>query len=152
MRSMTGRAPDKAAYRRKMTFRRDTIASGHCSGDGGTAVGRFDISAVYQDLHGHPGLPFGETRTAGVVTSGVGGGEQVGVPATSARAALVFWLFGGADPAAFTEATDRAAIERVMGGPPSNHSPRYAPVPEPTARIGVDALARAARAWLGDTH
>ena len=31
---------------------------------------------------------------------------------------------------------------------PSNHSPFYAPVVEPTLRIGVAALVAAARTWL----
>jgi len=34
---------------------------------------------------------------------------------------------------------------------PSNHSPLFAPVVEPTLRTGVAALASAARAWLAPT-
>lgn len=33
-------------------------------------------------------------------------------------------------------------------GIPTNHSPRYAPVPDPTLRIGVTALLTAAAHWL----
>ncbi len=36
-----------------------------------------------------------------------------------------------------------------MDGLPSNHSPLFAPVIEPTIRTGVAALTTAARAWLG---
>jgi hypothetical protein len=36
-----------------------------------------------------------------------------------------------------------------MKGLPSTHSPRFAPIVEPTVRTGVSALATAARAWLG---
>jgi hypothetical protein len=35
-----------------------------------------------------------------------------------------------------------------VGGLPSNHSPLYAPVEDPTIRIGVGALSAAAREWL----
>lgn len=35
---------------------------------------------------------------------------------------------------------------------PSNHSPRYAPVIEPTVPIGVGALVTAARTWLPATY
>jgi hippurate hydrolase len=36
-----------------------------------------------------------------------------------------------------------------LDGKPSNHSPLFAPVVEPTIRTGVLALVTAARAWLG---
>lgn len=51
---------------------------------------------------------------------------------------FIFWI-GGADPRAF---------ERARAGkgptPPSNHSPFFAPVPEPTLKTGVEALTVAA--------
>ena len=37
----------------------------------------------------------------------------------------------------------------VMAEVPSNHSPKYAPVIEPTLSIGVAALVAAAKEWLG---
>ena len=37
---------------------------------------------------------------------------------------------------------------RVVTGLPSNHSPQFAPVEDPTLRIGVDALVAAATEWL----
>lgn len=54
----------------------------------------------------------------------------------------MFWL-GGADPAAYEES--------LKGGAPlpSHHSPLYAPVPEPTLRAGVKALAAVALELLG---
>lgn len=51
---------------------------------------------------------------------------------------MIFWV-GGADP---------EAIERAQSGdramPPSNHSPFFAPVPEPTLLAGVEAMTAAA--------
>ena len=78
----------------------------------------------------------------------VTGSEDVGVLATAAGAPIVFWLLGGADPAAFSGASGLQDIARIVGGLPSNHSPLYAPVEDPTIKIGVDALSAAAREWL----
>ena len=50
----------------------------------------------------------------------------------------VFYGIGSLDPAA-------VAAARAAGRPlPANHSPRYAPVPEPTIRMGVRTLSMAA--------
>jgi amidohydrolase len=78
----------------------------------------------------------------------VAGSEDVGVLATAAGAPIAFWLLGGADPAAFAGASGRQDIARIVADLPSNHSPVYAPVEEPTIKIGVDALSAAAREWL----
>ena len=78
----------------------------------------------------------------------VTGSEDVGMLATAAGAPLVFWLLGGADPALFAGASTVDEMTRVMAKIPSNHSPHYAPVIEPTLSMGVDALVTAAKAWL----
>jgi amidohydrolase len=89
---------------------------------------------------------FGATR---VVDSGpVTGSEDVGLLARASGAPCVYWLLGGADPEKFSGATDMAAIAKIVQGLPSNHSPRFAPVIEPTVSVGVAALVRAAHAWL----
>ncbi len=78
----------------------------------------------------------------------VTGSEDVGALAEAAGAPCVYWLLGGADPAAFAGATDVEGIRRVMASLPSNHSPTYAPVIQPTLTIGSNALVAAALAWL----
>jgi amidohydrolase len=78
----------------------------------------------------------------------VTGSEDVGGFATAAGVPCVYWLLGGADPAAFTSATDLESVKRLIAGLPSNHSPLYAPVLEPTISTGVAALVAAARTWL----
>ena len=78
----------------------------------------------------------------------VTGSEDVGVLAAAVEAPLVFWLLGGADPAAFAGATTSEQLRRVVAGIPSNHSPHFAPVEEPTLRIGVEALTAAATQWF----
>ena len=73
------------------------------------------------------------------------GSEDVGILATAAGAPLSYWLLGGSDPTLFTTGgLDDPALRTV----PSNHSPAYAPVIEPTLGLGIEALTRAAREWL----
>ncbi|MFL6165757.1 MAG: amidohydrolase [Ornithinibacter sp.] len=74
--------------------------------------------------------------------------EDVGVLAGAAPAPCVFWLLGGADPAAFAGASDLQGIQAALSALPSNHSPAYAPVVRPTIDLGVASLVAAARAWL----
>lgn len=78
----------------------------------------------------------------------VTGSEDVGVLAAAGSAPLVFWLLGGADPAAFAGASTPEQLMRAVAALPSNHSPHYAPVQDPTLRLGVAALTAAATAWL----
>ncbi|MFC8715527.1 amidohydrolase [Streptomyces sp. NPDC057197] len=88
----------------------------------------------------------GETR---VVDPGPAtGSEDIGVLAAAAGAPCVYWLLGGADPAAFAAARTFDELARIAHDLPSNHSPLFAPVVEPTLRTGVTTLTAAARAWL----
>ncbi len=77
----------------------------------------------------------------------VTGSEDVGLLAGSG-VPCVYWLLGGADPALFAGITSVAEAAEIVRGLPSNHSPLFAPVIEPTLRTGVAALACAARTWL----
>ncbi len=80
----------------------------------------------------------------------VTGSEDVGVLASGAGAPCVFWLLGGADPAAFAGTTGPDGMRDVMARLPSNHSPLYAPVLQPTLAIGTNSLVAAALAWLDE--
>jgi hippurate hydrolase len=64
----------------------------------------------------------------------------------------VYWILGGADPAEFADANNAADIVARVAELPSNHSPLYAPVVEPTLVTGARALATAARVWLPATR
>lgn len=64
-------------------------------------------------------------------------GRTWGVP-------YVFWFVGGTDPRAYA----KARAEGTLNTLPSNHSPRFAPVLEPTLKIGLQAMLSAAAAWL----
>jgi hippurate hydrolase len=92
----------------------------------------------------------GVVGEAAVIDPGpVTGSEDVGVFALTAEAPCVFWILGGADPALFAGAATAQELLAVMAGVPSNHSPQYAPVIEPTLGVGVAALVAAAKEWLG---
>ncbi len=89
--------------------------------------------------------------TGTVVRPGpVTGSEDVGLLAREADAPCVYWLLGGADPAAFADLDldDIAAVIERVDQQPANHSPQFAPAIEPTLRVGVRALVAAARTWL----
>src|SRR6478735_6299267 len=73
------------------------------------------------------------------------GSEDVSWFAREAGVPLVFWFWGGVDPAKFAEATAAGTVERDI---PTNHSPFFAPVLQPTLGRGVDALVVAAREFL----
>jgi len=75
----------------------------------------------------------------------VSGSEDVGILASAAGAPLVFWITGGADPATFAAAAASGRMEQEI---PSNHSPYYAPVLQPTIERGVDALVIGATTFL----
>ena len=87
--------------------------------------------------------------SAAIIDPGpVTGSEDVGLLATAAGAPCVFWLLGGADPQLFQGLTSVAEITERVRSVPSNHSPLYAPAPDPTLAIGAAALVGAARTWL----
>jgi hippurate hydrolase len=74
------------------------------------------------------------------------GSEDVGNLATAAGVPLVYWMLGGADPAIVNAAIAAGTFEADI---PSNHSPFFAPLAQPTIDTGVRAVVVAAREWLG---
>jgi amidohydrolase len=78
----------------------------------------------------------------------VTGSEDVGLFAIAAGAPCVYWLLGGADPGHFAGVTSKAGIAAAVRDLPSNHSPLYAPVLQPTLATGVAALVTAVHTWL----
>lgn len=57
-----------------------------------------------------------------------------------------FWFVGGTDADAWGKAF---AAGRLAEEVPSNHSPSFAPVQEPTLSTGIEAMVTAALCWLG---
>ena len=82
-----------------------------------------------------------------VIDPGQGtGSEDVGEFATASGAPICDWIFGGTDPARFSEAAEGGTIGTDI---PFNHSPLFAPVVQPTLDTGITAMATAALTWLG---
>ncbi|MEV8434887.1 amidohydrolase (plasmid) [Streptomyces sp. HUAS 31] len=71
--------------------------------------------------------------------------EDFGMFGTGLKAPSVYWCLGGTDPALFPEGDLAPAATAEV---PSNHSARFAPVPEPTIEAGTTALLAAAARWL----
>ncbi len=76
----------------------------------------------------------------------VTGSEDFGLFATAAGVPGCYWLFGGSDPATWLAAEQAGTLDQDV---PSNHSPFFAPLPQPTIDTGVSALVGAALEWLG---
>ncbi len=72
------------------------------------------------------------------------GSEDAGVLGAAAGVPTVYWFWGGLD----NESTLAAIFNGQHDTLPSNHSPEFAPVIEPTLSTGVQTLVVAARAWL----
>jgi hippurate hydrolase len=74
----------------------------------------FGERAQYQPAPGNPSEDYSEFIVAGVPS--------------------LFWSLGGLDPAVIADA-------KARGVPvPANHTPQFAPTPEPTIRFGVEAM------------
>ncbi|KAJ5383581.1 Amidohydrolase [Penicillium concentricum] len=70
--------------------------------------------------------------------------EDFSLLATAVGAPYVMWMFGGTDPETWDDAVAKGAVDEL----PSNHSPFYAPVIQPTLCTGVDAMALGALTFL----
>ncbi|MEV7604953.1 amidohydrolase [Paenarthrobacter sp. NPDC089322] len=75
----------------------------------------------------------------------VSGSEDVGELATAAGAPLVYWFLGGIDESYARQWADQGRLPEDV---PSNHSPYFAPVIQPTLTFGTEALVTAAREFL----
>ncbi|MGF3057534.1 amidohydrolase [Microbacterium sp. YY-01] len=73
------------------------------------------------------------------------GSEDVSWFARDAGVPLVFWFWGGVDAEQFRQAYEAGTFDSDI---PTNHSPFFAPVIQPTIDIGVRALVAAAHEFL----
>ncbi len=79
----------------------------------------------------------------------VTGSEDVGLFALAAGAPICYWLLGGANPVLFKDAKTPREFQDIVATLPSNHSPLFYPVMQPTIKYGVEGLYLAAKNWLG---
>ncbi|KAJ5583465.1 Amidohydrolase [Penicillium sp. DV-2018c] len=70
--------------------------------------------------------------------------EDFSLLATAVGAPYVMWMFGGTDPGTWDDAVAKGTVDEL----PSNHSPFFAPVIQPTLHTAVDALALGALTFL----
>ena len=138
------------AVRARLLAAIDRVVQGEAAASGATARVAHDeeLPLTYND-------PTATARVTAALRAALGedavvdpgamsGSEDVGVLATALDVPLVYWFLGGGDPALW-EGRDPADMPDDL---PSNHSPHYAPVIEPTLGAGVTALVAAAREWL----
>ena len=99
-----------------------------------------DVTSKLADtFHG----AFGDDFINGLAASNAS--EDVSILATSVEKPCCFWFFGGVD----AEKWDKAAKDgRIAQEIPSNHSPYFAPVIQPTLRTGTETLCAAALTFL----
>lgn len=87
-----------------------------------------------------------EFGTSAVIDVGtVLGSEDVGTLAKPSGAPLVYWFFGGTDLERYARAEAAGTVAEDI---PTNHSPLFAPVIQPTIDSGVRNLTVAALEWL----
>jgi amidohydrolase len=152
LRSFDGKVRDRALTAIERIVRAEAAASGAPREPEIIRTISFPLLVNDQDACARLTDLFNNTGVGWALDPGpLAGSEDVGVLATAAGAPLAYWLFGGADPALFAGVTSVDEARTVVDGLPSNHSPYFAPVVEPTITTGVAALTAAARAWLDAT-
>ncbi|HEX5730171.1 amidohydrolase [Microbacterium sp.] len=147
------RYPDEDARARVLAkVERVVRAEAQASGADEEPVIEIDHSLppTINDVHATAQLTLAFDRAFGegtVVDPGMfTGSEDVSWFARESGAPLVFWFWGGIDQQKYADAKAADTIERDI---PTNHSPYFAPVIQPTLDRGVDALVVAAREFLG---
>ena len=70
--------------------------------------------------------------------------EDFSIFGRSWKVPYVFWFVGGTDPKTYLDAIKNNQLNSI----PSNHSPKFAPVINPTLKTGLQAMMTAAVAWL----
>jgi hippurate hydrolase len=80
-----------------------------------------------------------------VASGPVMGSEDFGLFGADAGVPSVFWFFGGLDPQRYADAAERGRVAQEI---PSNHSPFFAPLPEPTIVHGIRCMTSVALDWL----
>ena len=70
--------------------------------------------------------------------------EDFSVFGRSWKVPYVFWFVGGTDPQTYKDAITNNRLNSL----PSNHSPKFAPVINPTLKTGLQAMITAALAWF----
>jgi amidohydrolase len=143
-----------AAVREKVLAGIERIVRAESAASGAPAEPEFDYLEHFPMVVNEPAAT---ARTRAALEAALGEGrvldpgpvvasEDVGALAIAAGAPLVYWFLGGFDPDRFADVRDTSRLPEDV---PSNHSPHFAPLVEPTLSAGARALVAAAREWLG---
>ncbi|PYH89698.1 zinc metallopeptidase [Aspergillus ellipticus CBS 707.79] len=74
--------------------------------------------------------------------------EDFSLLARAVGAPYVMWTYGGVDHKTWDDAVEKGTVNKL----PSNHSPFFAPVIEPTLQTAMDAMSTGALTFLKRTH
>jgi hippurate hydrolase len=129
------------------------VLEAEAAASGAPAAPKVEATGSYPVLVNDAGAT---ERTMGAIGAALGaerlqeqpqimGAEDFGAYGTAAGVPSCFWFVGGTDPAVYAAAEEAGRIDQDV---PSNHSPLFAPVIEPTLSTGVAAMVAAAREWL----
>jgi metal-dependent amidase/aminoacylase/carboxypeptidase family protein len=88
-----------------------------------------------------PPTPYGYQRDVGRLF----GSEDFGLLGSMIDRPYSFFVYGGTDPKLWDKAVTEGTLQEAV---PANHSPFFAPVIQPTLRVGAEGYAAAALTWL----
>ncbi|HUH86919.1 MAG TPA: amidohydrolase, partial [Pusillimonas sp.] len=77
-------------------------------------------------------------------TKPAGASEDFSVFGRAWKTPYAFWVVGGTDAQTYAKAKKENRLNEI----PSNHSPQFAPVLDPTLKTGLQAMLTAASVWL----
>ena len=111
-----------------------------------TMLGQFPLTVNDEDATRKVAEALGQRLGAEQVrsTGPAAASEDFTVLARAWNVPSVYWLVGGIAPQKYAEAERTGSLNEL----PSNHSPEFAPVINPTLRTGIEAMLAAAGAWL----
>lgn len=141
------------AVRRRVLAAIERIVRGECAAAGSPREPFFEYYDQFPLTSNHPGTTetvtqafaahFGPRSVQGAQRQTAS--EDFSAVPDAFGAPYTYWFLGGSDPAAYSAAVAAGTVDRDI---PANHSPFFAPVPDPTLSVGVRALVVAALAFL----
>jgi len=144
------------AVREQLLAAIERVVHGEAHGAGAPRDPEIEVLHSFPALHNDPTTTetvaeafrarFGPDRT--VEAPLISASEDFGRFGTHGGFPSTFWFVGGTDPETWLTAFANGTLTTDV---PSNHSPFYAPVPDPTLLAGVEAMLTAALCWLTPT-
>jgi hippurate hydrolase len=131
----------------------ERVVKGECAASGAPREPEFEVYDEYPLTSNDPGVTakvaaafsdhFGDNAFAAPRQSA---SEDFSDIPTALGIPYTYWALGGIDPTAWHRAEAAGTLASDI---PANHSPKFAPVIEPTLKTGTAAIVVASLAWLG---